>query len=370
MQEQDLVKEIEKLQDKISKTREFLDLEKSGLRLKELEYMMAQPDFWQDRKQAAELSKEAARLKEELELWDEMEGRARDLVEIARLDQKDRGVDLNKELEKGWKKLRARFDKAEFAVLMGGEYDRNDVMLSIYAGAGGDDAQDWVRMLLDIYARYAENMGFKMEIIDSSEGGTVGYKSVSVTISGRHAYGFLKSEDGVHRLVRISPFDAEKMRHTSFAMVQVLPQLESMEQEEVALEDKDIRIDTFLSSGPGGQGVQTTYSAVRMVHLPTGITATCQNSRSQLQNKETAEKILKSKLFQYYRAQQEEEQEKLRGEFKEAAWGNQIRSYVLHPYQLVKDHRTNFETKEADKVLDGQIEGFIEAYLKNKKAHS
>lgn len=363
----ELLNEIAELQQKIAQTREFLDLDKKNLRLKELENQMSQPDFWQEQKKATLLSKEAALLKDEIKLWDNLLASARDLMEISQLDQSDREVNLNLELEKGLNDLRAIFDQAEFKVLMRGEYDQENVLLSIYAGAGGDDAQDWTRMLLEMYLRYAEKMGFKVEIIDSSAGSTVGYKSVSLTITGAHAFGYLKSEDGVHRLVRISPFDAEKMRHTSFAMVQVLPQLESLELEEIVFDDKDLRIDTYCSSGPGGQSVNTTYSAVRIVHIPTGITATCQNSRSQLQNKEMALQILKSKYFQYQHLQQEEEQAKLRGEFKEAAWGNQIRSYVLHPYQLVKDHRTDFETSEINKVLDGEIEGFIEAYLKNNR---
>jgi len=361
----ELINEIQNLQQKIASTREFLDLDKKAVRLKELEYAMSQPDFWQDQKGAAILSKEAAMLKEEIQLWDEMGDMADDLVEVSKLDHADQSVNMTVELEKGLGDLRARFDKAEFKVLMSGEYDRENVLLSIYAGAGGDDAQDWTRMLLEMYLKYCEKMGFKADIIDSSPGGTVGYKSVGLTIAGAHAYGYLKSEDGVHRLVRISPFDAEKMRHTSFAMVQVIPQIESAELEDIVFDDKDLRVDTYCSSGPGGQSVNTTYSAVRIVHIPTGITATCQNSRSQLQNKETALKILKSKYLLFQHAQQEEEQAKLRGEFKEAAWGNQIRSYVLHPYQLVKDHRTDFETSEINKVLEGEIDGFVEAYLKN-----
>ena len=219
----------------------------------------------------------------------------------------------------------------------------------------------------DRYLRYAEKKKFKVEIVDRNKGGEAGIKSVSLEIQGKYAYGLLKSEDGVHRLVRISPFDAEQMRHTSFAMVQVVPEIEELEEKDLKIKDKDIRIDTFLSSGPGGQGVQTTYSGVRIVHLPTKITATCQTTRSQTQNKEKAMQILKSKLYQYYQAKHEEEQEKLRGEFKEAAWGNQVRSYILHPYKMVKDHRTGFETNDVEKVLDGNIDDFIEAYLRVRR---
>jgi peptide chain release factor 2 len=252
----------------------------------------------------------------------------------------------------------------EFLMLMNGQYDKSAVVMSIFAGAGGDDAQDWVEILLTMYLKYAEKKDFKASILDESRGGIAGFKSVTLEISGRYAYGHLKSEDGVHRLVRISPFDGDKSRHTSFAMVQVLPQIEELDEKEIKLEDKDLRVDTFLSSGPGGQGVQTTYSGVRIVHLPTGIMANCQETRSQIQNKEKALKVLYSKLYQYYQAKQEEEREKLRGEFKEAAWGNQVRSYVFHPYQLIKDHRTNYETSEVDKVLAGELEEFIEEYLR------
>ena len=265
------------------------------------------------------------------------------------------------DLEKKNKYLEKKYNELEFFVLLSGEYDKNNAILAIHAGAGGVDAQDWAEMLLRMFLRYCEKKGFKINIVDKSVGNEAGLKSAVVEVVGKYAYGFLKSEAGVHRLVRISPFDAEKMRHTSFALAEVLPELEDVE---VVLKDDDLRIDTFMSSGPGGQGVNTTYSAVRIVHKPTNITVTCQNERSQQQNKETALKILKSKVYQYYQAEKEEEKQQLRGEFKEAAWGNQIRSYVLHPYRLVKDHRTEFETQNIESVLDGDVDGFVDAYLK------
>lgn len=344
----------------------FFDVDKIKTEIKALECEMSQPDFWQDREMATQISKKAADLKQEVEEWEKIKKEVDDLLEITQLDKEDQTVNLRKELEKKLDLLEKQFEKLEFFVLMKGKYDRYNVILSIYAGAGGVDAQDWAEMLERMYLRYAEKKGFRVEIIDRTRGGEAGIKSTSLEIQGKHAYGLLKSEDGVHRLVRISPFDAEKMRHTSFAMVQVVPEIEELEEKDIRIEDKDIRIDTFLSSGPGGQGVQTTYSGVRIVHLPTKITATCQTTRSQIQNKEKAMQILKSKLYQYYQTKQEEEQEKLRGEFKEAAWGNQVRSYVLHPYKMVKDHRTNYETSDVEKVLDGDIDDFIEAYLRMK----
>lgn len=236
------------------------------------------------------------------------------------------------------------------------------MLLAIHAGAGGTDAQDWAEMLRRMYVRYGEQQGWQVEVVDESRGGEAGIKSSLLKITGRYAYGYLKCEAGVHRLVRISPFDAEKMRHTSFALVEVLPELPDVA--EVELDPKDLRIDTFLSSGHGGQSVNTTYSAVRIVHIPTGITVTCQNERSQTQNKETALKYLRGKLWQLEWGKQQAEKQKLRGEFKSAEWGNQARSYVIHPYKLVKDHRTEFESTNPDKVLNGDLAPFIEARLK------
>ena len=234
-------------------------------------------------------------------------------------------------------------------------------MISIHAGAGGDDAQDWAAMLLRMYLRFVEQKGWQAKILDESRGSEAGVKSVTFEVEGPYAYGHLKGETGVHRLVRISPFDAEKMRHTSFAYVEALPVLDDVE---VKIDDRDIRVDTFLSSGHGGQSVQTTYSAVRLVHEPTGIIVTVQNERSQRQNKEKALQILQSRLLQLEEAKQEEERQRLRGQLTEAAWGNQIRSYVLHPYKMVKDHRTDYEEQDVAAVLDGGLQRFAEEYLK------
>ncbi len=280
-----------------------------------------------------------------------------ELLELAEVADKEMLEEIKKRLDE----LEKKYQKLEFQVLFSEKYDKNNAILSIHAGTGGTEAQDWAAMLLRMYLRFCEKKGWDARIIDETRGTEAGIKSVTLAISGRYAYGWLKSEAGVHRLVRISPFDAEKMRHTSFALVEVLPELE--EVPEVKLEPKDLRIDTFLSSGHGGQGVQTTYSAVRVVHLPTGITVSCQRERSQMQNKETALKILKAKLLRLQEETKAKEVEKLRAGVL-AAWGNQIRSYVLHPYKMVKDHRTKYETADAEGVLDGNLEPFVESYLK------
>ncbi len=303
-----------------------------------------------------------ASIRADLDAWQGMGREADELFDIASLAKEEKTSDLTPEIEKRLTALTEKFSVMEFRLLFSGKYDESDVIMAIHAGAGGTEAQDWAEMLLRMYFRFSEQHNFATQILDESRGGEAGIKSVTFRVHGRHAYGYLKSEHGVHRLVRISPFDAEKLRHTSFALVEVLPELDDIE--EVKIDPKDLRIDTFLSSGHGGQSVQTTYSAVRVVHIPTGITVACQNERSQLQNKETAMKILKAKLHQKYLAEQEAEKQKLRGAYTSAEWGNQLRSYVLHPYKMVKDHRTKFETSDAEGVLEGKLEDFIEAYLR------
>lgn len=294
--------------------------------------------------------------------WDDLEHDAKELGELAAIMEKENDAELKSETEKGFLELQKRFDKLEFFVLMRGPYDASNALLAIHAGTGGTEAQDWAEMLLRMFIRYAERRGLTARIVDEHRGTEAGMKSVTVSIEGPYAYGYFKSEHGVHRLVRISPFDAEKMRHTSFALAEVLPEIP--EDDELKIDPKDIRIDTYLSSGHGGQSVQTTYSAVRIVHLPTGITVTCQNERSQTQNKETAMKILRARLVTRRDAERRAERAEIRGEYHEAEWGNQIRSYVLHPYKLVKDHRTEYETSDTVGVLDGKLEPFAEAFLK------
>lgn len=301
-------------------------------------------------------------LKERKEKWEKLSQEIDDLLEIASLDKEAKDVDLRKEIEKRLKELKKQFESLELFIFLRKKYDKMDAILSIHAGAGGVDAQDWAEMLLRMYQKFSEKKAWQIKVIDESRGGEAGIKSAVLEIQGPYAYGYLKAEAGVHRLVRISPFDAEKMRHTSFALVEVLPEMG--ETEEIKIRDEDLRIDTFLSSGPGGQKMQKTESAVRIIHLPTKIMVSCQSERSQARNKETALKILKSKLVQYNLAQKEEEKARLRGQFQPAEWGHQIRSYVLHPYKMVKDHRTGYETSDVEGVLEGELQELIEAWLR------
>ncbi len=330
---------------------------------------MAESDFWKDGETSAKTSKMAGTLRAELLEWDALERDVKDLGELISIADKEKDAGLNAEAEASLAALRERFEKLEFFVLLSGKYDHANAIMAIHAGTGGTEAQDWAEMLCRMYLRYAERRGLKARIVDENRGNEAGIKSVTVSIEGPYAYGYLKSEHGVHRLVRISPFDAEKMRHTSFALVEVLP--EAPDEEDLKIDPKDIRIDTYLSSGHGGQSVQTTYSAVRIVHIPTGITVTCQNERSQSQNRETAMKVLRARLALVREKERLAERAELRGEYHEAEWGNQIRSYVLQPYRMVKDHRTEYETSDTVGVLDGKLEPFAEAFLKwsreNKK---
>jgi peptide chain release factor 2 len=269
---------------------------------------------------------------------------------------------LHDEVEKRYAELLKKFNDLEFVVLFSGKYDYSNAILSVHAGVGGVDAQDWAQMLERMFLRFAEKQNFKVEIIDRNVANEAGIKSVTLHIQGPWAYGYLKGESGVHRLVRISPFDAEDMRHTSFALVEVVPELP--ETEAIDIKDEDVKLEFYHSSGPGGQNVNKTSSAVRLTHLPSKIVVTCQSERSQHQNREIAFKVLKAKLYLLAEKKREVEANKLRGDVKVAEWGKQIRSYVLQPYKLVKDHRTDYETMEVDKVLDGDLQALAEAYLR------
>ncbi len=299
-----------------------------------------------------------------VELWRDVETEAGDLRELFGLAQDEGDEALVSEVGASAQTLEKRLGKLEFQLLLSGKYDRSSAMLAVHAGAGGTESQDWAEMLLRMFMRWAERREYKVRLLDSTQGEEAGLKSATIEISGSFAYGYLKSERGVHRLVRISPFDASHGRHTSFALVEVMPEVEAGAVE-IDINPDDLRIDVFRSSGAGGQSVQKNSTAVRITHLPTGFVAVCQNERSQFQNREMAMKILESKLIEAELERRAEEQAKLKGEHVAAGWGNQIRSYVLHPYKMVKDHRTDHETSNAPAVLEGEIDEFIEAYLKS-----
>ena len=327
---------------------------------------MGESGFWQNRTEAEKKSRQLNKLRQNIDKWQKIAKSINDCLEIAILDKDDQDVNLRKEIEKQFREIEISLNDFEKIIFLSGEYDDRNALLSIFAGVGGVDAQDWTEMLWRMYSRFAEKNDWLVRLVDHSMGTEAGVKSVTLEIEGDYVYGFLKGEAGVHRLVRISPFDAEQMRHTSFALVEVLPEIEEVE---VEINLDDLKMDTFLASGHGGQNVQKNETAVRITHLPSKITVSCQAERSQTQNKERAIKILKSKLYQYARAEQEEEKARLRGEFKSASWGNQIRSYVLQPYKMVKDNRTNYETSNVDDILNGNLDNLIESYfrLKNNK---
>jgi len=359
-----MLDQLTQLQQKISSTMELLQIDELRKKSLQLSLQMSQEGFWDDPKKAQSISTDYQDIKGEIDKWEEMKGKVDDLVELSSGDDQS----MEEEIIKQTEEITKQFNDYEFFLLMNGPYDKSNAIIAIHAGSGGTEAQDWAEMLLRMILRFCEKQGWKSKIIDESKGSEAGYKSVMLSVIGKYAYGYLKSEHGVHRLVRISPFDAEKMRHTSFAAMEVLPELD--EKIDIEIDPKDLRIDTFNSSGAGGQSVNTAYSAIRIVHLPTKITVSCQNERSQTQNKEIAMKILKSKLYQLEEDRKAEEKKELRGEYKSAEWGNQIRSYVLHPYHLVKDLRSGYESSEPEKVLEGELlplcESFLR-YIKEKK---
>ena len=301
--------------------------------------------------------------KKVVQRWRGLERRVADIAELVSLAEDD--ASLRVEVQSEIDKVSSHLDELELEMAFNSEYDARNAILAIHAGAGGTESQDWAQMLLRMYLRWAERRGYEAEILDISPGEEAGIKSAIVGVSGDYACGYLKSEHGVHRLVRLSPFDADHARHTSFVLVEVMPEAEA--DVDVKIEPDDLKVDVFRSSGPGGQHMQKTSSAVRLTHLPTGLMATCQSERSQHQNKEIALRILQARLLKLELAKRAEERAKLKGKRITAGWGNQIRSYVLHPYKMVKDHRTDYETSDAEAVLDGELDGFITAYLRSGK---
>jgi peptide chain release factor 2 len=333
------------------------------MELAQLETQMSAPDFWNKPEAAQELLQRRRRLEQTIQEAERLEGMANDVSALFELaaEGEDVLVDLRAEL----KKLEAEVTQAEVQTLLSGEHDRANAIVTIHPGAGGTESQDWAAMLLRMYLRWTERKGFKNEILDYQVGEEAGVKSVTFMVSGEFAYGYLASETGVHRLVRISPFDAAARRHTSFASVYVYPEID--EDIEIKIEEKDLRIDTYRSSGAGGQHVNVTDSAVRITHIPTGIIVQCQNERSQHRNRDFAMKILRARLYEHEMEKKQKELDAIENAKMDIAWGSQIRSYVLHPYKMVKDHRTKFEVGDAERVLDGDLDGFINEYLVRKK---
>ncbi|MCK9186364.1 peptide chain release factor 2 [Candidatus Gracilibacteria bacterium] len=356
--------ELEEIQALIHQGLINVDLPSKKKELEKLNYEMGLPDFWNDPQKAAEISQKASGISKAIETWEKT---SKDIEELLAMSEEmseesdpkeaKEFLDMVENFKKSWRIL-------EISTFLGGKYDANNAILSIHAGTGGTDAQDFGQMLMRMYLRYAERMGFSAEVLDKSDGDEAGIKSCTILIKGQFVYGYLKGESGVHRLVRLSPFNSKNTRETSFVLVEVLPEITA--SQEIKINPDDLKIDVYRSSGAGGQNVQKTSTAVRITHVPTGLVVACQNERSQLQNKEQAMKILTAKLVDLMEQQQAKELGDIKGEKVEMSWGHQIRSYVLHPYKMVKDHRTDYEESNPEAVLDGELSGFIEAELKKK----
>ena len=358
---QDLVERVNNTKKKISELIQHVDLDSRKNELAAAQRESENPNLWDEPEKAQKLMKKINDLQAEINSWDELSKKADDVMELAEMDDEA----MRDELESEISEIEAECDKKEISTLLSGKFDRGNAILAIHAGAGGTETHDWASMLQRMYLRWIESHGYDSEIVDFTPGEEAGTKTITITVSGQFAYGYLKSEKGTHRLVRLSPFDAAHRRHTSFAMVEVLP--EAVDDDSIEIPESELRIDVFKSSGAGGQNVQKNSTAVRLLHIPTGIIVTCQNERSQTQNRETAMKVLKSRLLDIKHQEQEKELAELRGDYVKAEWGSQIRSYVLHPYQMVKDHRTEYEVGNAQGVLDGDLDGFMQAYLKYLK---
>ncbi len=327
----------------------------------ELQKQSAAPDLWQDRANAQSVMRLLAEKNRTVQRWRGFEKRLADIAELITLSAEDEAIQAD--IEKELNELGSELTELEFQLAFKSEYDTRNAILAIHAGAGGTESQDWAEMLMRMYLRWAERRGFTTEVLDTSPGDEAGIKSVIIAVNGEYAVGYLKSEHGVHRLVRLSPFDSDHARHTSFALVEVLP--EAAADVELDIKPEDIKVETFRSSGPGGQHMQKTSSAVRITHFASGLVVSCQSERSQHQNKDYAMKILLARLLERQIVQKAEEKARLKGKRIDAGWGNQIRSYVLHPYRMVKDHRTDYETGNTEAVLDGELDGFIDAYLRS-----
>ncbi|MEO8785393.1 MAG: peptide chain release factor 2 [Candidatus Saccharimonadales bacterium] len=356
---QDLIKQLRQLLDDLATALRQLDIAQLETELAKLQAASQAADFWADQSVAQDNMKHQSKLQARIEPWRSLQVKATESLELAELND----TSLEADLQKQYQQMAQQLQNLKRELAFNGPYDHSDVIMSIHAGAGGTDAQDWAQMLLRMYVRWAEASGYKLTTIDQSSGEEAGLKSATIELSGPLAYGKLKGEHGVHRLVRLSPFNSDNLRQTSFAKVEILPKVDSPDS--APIDDKDLKIDVYRSGGHGGQSVNTTDSAVRITHLPTGLTVAIQNERSQLQNKETAMTILRSRLAQLQLEQHQDKLEKIKGPNQSAEWGNQIRSYVLHPYKQVKDLRSKYETSDAEAVLDGKIDDLLEAYVEH-----
>ncbi|MPZ68156.1 MAG: peptide chain release factor 2 [Actinobacteria bacterium] len=360
----DLTERLDSIESRLSQIKDYLDLDVKRVRLAELRARSAEPDFWNDPQAARNTSRDIAALSDDVEGFDRILQRTSDARVLMELAAEEGDAGSLSEAEAEIAAVEGELESLEVLALLAGEFDTNPAIVEIHPGEGGTDSQDWAEILLRMYTRWAERRGFKYDLLEATAGDEAGIKSATLTVEGRHAYGLLSAERGVHRLVRISPFDAAKRRHTSFASVDVTPEV--TDDVEIEIGDDDLRIDTYRSSGAGGQHVNVTDSAVRITHLPTGIVVSCQNERSQMQNKAVAMRVLKSRLLQRAREERMAELQALKGEQRDIGFGSQIRSYVMHPYQMVKDHRTSYETGNVQGVLDGDLDAFIEAQLKKR----
>jgi len=344
----------------------IFDIPNKEKELKSLQEEATKADFWSDAQKAQKISQRLSWLNKDIQTWNQISSQLEDAEVLIELALEEEDESLSEEIESELQPIVKQVEELEFEIMLDGEHDQNNAILNIHSGAGGIDASDWANMLLRMYLRWCEQHDYKVDLLELTANNEAGITSATMLISGLHAYGYLRAENGIHRLVRLSPFDFNQRRHTSFASLSVSPEID--DNIEVEINENDLRINTYRASGAGGQHVNVTDSAVRITHLPTGIVAQCQNERSQHRNREMAMKVLRSRLYEYYQQKQEEETAKLQGEKGDISFGNQIRSYVLHPYQRVKDLRTDVETSSVEAVLDGDLDVFIKAYLKQYKS--
>ncbi|MBQ3118428.1 MAG: peptide chain release factor 2 [Clostridia bacterium] len=353
-------------EDAVKELKESLGIVHTEEKIKELEELSASEDFWNDMENSQKVLQEIKQLKDKVVRFNKLQGDWEDLSTLIELAQMEEDESLIPEIAEGYNAFVDELETMKLETLLSGKYDKNNAIIAIHPGAGGTEAQDWAAMLLRMYQRWGERRGFSVSTLDYLAGDEAGVKSVTIQLTGVNAYGYAKCEKGVHRLVRISPFDSSGRRHTSFASVDVMPEID--DDIEINIRPEDLKVDTFRASGAGGQHINKTDSAIRMTHIPTGVVVSCQTERSQHQNRENAMKMLKAKLVEMAEREQKERIEDLKGDMKDIAWGSQIRSYVFHPYNMVKDHRTNFEVGNIGAVMDGDLDGFINEYLKGANA--